>query len=451
MNVIIVGCGKIGTTLLRSLVAEGHNVLGVDVNPDVIARVTDLYDAMGVCGNGADCDTLTEASVEKADLFAAVTASDELNMLSCFLAKRMGAKHTVARIRNPEYNDKGLGFLRQQLGLSISINPEFLTAQEIYNILRLPSAVKMETFSQHRFEMVELRLRDDSPLCGMTLTELRKKYQADFLVGAVQRGEFALIPDGSFALQAGDRIGLTAAHNEIQKLLRMLGIVQKRARSVMILGGGRTSYYLAKLLLAGGNTVKIIEQDASRCEVLATLLPGATILHGDGAQQELLLEEGIRETDAFVSLTGMDEENILISIFAASQNVAKTIAKVNRPELASMAEKLGQDCIVSPKTVTADMIVWYARALQNSRGGVETLYKLMDDKVEAVEFTVSEDFPAVDVPLRELHRKRNVLIAGILRGRKAIIPSGDDRLLVGDQVVVMAAGHRLGDLADILA
>lgn len=450
MNVIIVGCGKIGTTLLQSMVAEGHNVLGVDTDPQVIAQITDQYDAMGVCGNGADCDTLTEASAQTADLLVAVTESDELNMLSCFLARRMGARHTVARIRNPEYNDKSLTVLRQELMLSLSINPELLTAQEIYNLLRLPSAAKIEMFSQHRFEMVELRLREESPLCGMSLTELRKSYRADFLVGAVQRGDTAIIPDGSFVLQKGDKVGFLAAHNQIQKLLRLIGLVQKRARNIMILGGGKTSYYLAKMLLSGGNSVKIIEQDAKRCQEIAEALPEAVVIHGDGAQQELLLEEGIRTTDAFVALTGMDEENILISIFAASQKVPKTVTKINRPELSSMAEKLGADSIVSPKNVTANMIVWYARALQNSQGGVETVYRLMDNKVEAVEFTVGSDFPAIGVPLRELRRKPNVLIGGILRGRRAVIPTGDDQLLAGDQVVVMATGQRLTELKDIL-
>ena len=451
MNIIVVGCGKIGTTILKNLVAEGHNVTGVDTSPSVISEITNIYDAMGVCGNGADCDTLSEAGVSKADLLVAVSNSDELNMLSCFLARRMGAAHTIARIRNPEYNDRDLGFMEQQLDLSMSLNPELLAARELYNILRLPSAVKIETFSQRNFEMIELRLKEDSPLIGLSLIELRKKYQANYLVGAVQRGEEVFIPGGGFVLEQGDRIGITASAGEIQKFLRMVGLQQKKARSIMILGASKTTYYLAKMLLSGGNTVKIIERDAKRCGEFCETLPGAVIIQGDGAQQELLMEEGIRSTDAFVALTGMDEENILISCFAASQQVPKVITKVNRPELAAMAERLGLDSIISPQNITSDLLVQYARALENSVGSsVETVYKLMDDKAEAVEFNVGSDFPQISVPLKQLRRKPNVLFAGILRGGRIIIPSGDDVLTPGDNVVVLTTESRLRDLTDIL-
>ena len=451
MNIIIVGCGKIGTTILRSLVSEGHNVVAVDENSAVIAEITNVYDAMGVCGNGVDADTLQEAGVDKAELLVAVTGSDEKNMLTCFLAKKMGARHTIARIRNPEHNDKSLSFLRQHLDLSMSINPELLAAQELYNILKLPSAVKIETFSQRKFEMVELRLKADSALCAMPLWELRKKYQASYLICCVQRGEEVVIPDGSFVLQAGDRIGLTAAPNEVQKLLKMLGIQQKSARNVMLLGASKTAFYLAKLLLAGGNRVTIIEKDPARCAQVSESLPKATVICGDGASQELLLEEGIGSVDAFVSLTGMDEENILIAFFAGAQNVPKVISKVNRPELAAMAQRLGLDTIISPRNIVSDVLVQYARALENSMGsGVETLYKLMDEKAEALEFVVRPDFRHVNVPLKEMTLKPNVLLAGILRGRKAIIPSGDDVLMPGDSVVVLTTGHRLQDLSDIL-
>lgn len=451
MDIIVVGCGKIGITILRSLVAEGHNVTAVDESPAIIAEITNVYDAMGVCGNGVDSETLVEAGAAAADLVVAVTDADEKNMLTCFLAKRMGAKHTIARIRNPEYNDKSLGFLRQHLGLSMALNPELLAAQELYNILKLPSAAKIETFSRRNFEMVELRLKADSPMVGMSLWQLRKKYQANFLVGCVRRGDEVIIPDGSFVLEAGDRIGITAAPTEVQKLLKLMGILQKQARNVMILGASKTAYYLTKMLLAGGNTVKVIDKDPARCAQFSESLPKATVICGDGARQELLLEEGITATDAFVALTGMDEENILISFFAASQNVPKVISKVNRPELAVMAEQLGLDCILSPRNFVSGVLVQYARALQNSMGSsVETLYKLMDEKAEALEFSVRPDFRHVDVPLKELELKQNVLIAGILRGRRAIIPSGDDVLQPDDKVVVLTTGHRLQDLSDIM-
>ncbi len=452
MRIIIVGCGKIGNTIVASLVSEGHDVVVIDDDPKMIADATNTYDVMGVCGNGADCDTLAEAEVEKAELFVSVTGSDELNMLSCFIASRMGAKHTIARIRNPEYNDSSLGFLCQQLGLSLSINPEMLAAQELYNILKFPSAVNVETFSGRSFEIVELRLKEDSPLVGMKLMELRKKYQAKFLICAVQRGEQVYIPDGNFELQSGDKIGLTAAPTEIQKLLKMLGILRKQARNIMILGAGRVTYYLAKKLTANGIDVKIIEKDRERCEEFCSNLPGAVVICGDGAEPELLLEEGLASTDAFVALTGMDEENILLSCFANAQHVPKVISKVNRNELSSMAEKLGLDSMVSPQKMVSDVLTRYARALQNSLGSnVETLYKIMDGKAEALEFNVQPDFAFVELPLKDMKLKSNILVAGIIRGRKTIIPAGNDVIRAGDKVIVLSTEHRLHDLSDIIA
>ena len=285
MNILVAGCGKIGTTIIDSLVAEGHDVTAIDADAAVLDGITNIYDVIGVCGNGADCETLGEAGVEKAELFVAVTGSDELNMLSCFMAKKMGAAHTIARIRNPEYNDRSLGFMRQQLGLSMSINPELLAAQELFNILKFPSAVKIETFSRRNFEMIELRLKNDSVLGGLRLNELREKYKTHVLVCVVQRGDKVYIPDGNFVLQGGDKIGITANPAELQKLLRGLGLLQKQARNVMILGGSRTAYYLAKMLTSVGNSVKIIEKDRDHCRELSDTLPKAVIIYGDGAQQ----------------------------------------------------------------------------------------------------------------------------------------------------------------------
>lgn len=451
MNIIIVGCGKIGTTILSSLLAEGHDIVAVDSNPDVISEISNIYDSMYVCGSGTDCDTLTEAGVEHTELFVAVTGSDELNMLSCFIAKKMGAKHTIARIRNPEYNYKSLGFLRQQLDLSTSINPDLLAAEELFQVLKLPSAVKVEYFSHRNFELLELRLREGSPLCGARLSELRKKYEAKFLICVVQRGEEVYIPDGSFQLQAGDRIGLTAAPSEVQKLLKMMGILQKQAKNVMILGASRMGYYLARMLLASGTNVKIIDRDHQRCQEISEKLPGAVVICGDGAQQELLLEEGICSMDAFISLTGMDEENILISFFASSQGVKKVISKVNRDELHFIAEKLGLDTLISSRSVSSNVLSRYARALQNSLGSnVETLYKLMDGRAEALEFRVQTDFPMTNVPLKDMRLRSGILIAGIIRNRKTIIPSGVDVILPSDRVIVLSAASGMHDLSDIL-
>ncbi len=451
MKIVVVGCGKIGTTIVESLTAESHDVTAIDESPATVAEISDIYDVMCVCGNGADYDTLSEAEVGKADMFIAVTGSDELNCLSCFLAKRMGAKNTVARIRNVAYSDGNINFMKQQLDISLVINPELLAAQEIFNILKLPSAVNIEMFSRRNFEMLEIMLKSGSPLDGMSLIDLRKKSSANFLICVVQRGDEVYIPDGNFVLREGDRIGLTAPPTQIQKLLKKLGIMQKGARSVMILGGSRTAHYLSKFLLKSGNDVKIIDMNHERCVELSEDLSDAVIIEGNGAEQELLFEEGLRDMDAFVALTGTDEENILISFFAASQNVSKVIAKVNKPELSAMAQRLGLDCVISPRKTVADIMLRYARALENSVGSkVETLYKLMDGKAEALEFIVQPDFKYADVPLKDVKLKPNTLIAGILRKRKAIIPTGDDCICAGDSVVVISAGGRLNDLSDIV-
>ena len=451
MKIIVVGGGKIGITILANLVAEGHDVLLIDNNPDKINEITNIYDVIGLCGNGADSEVLTEADVDKAELLIATTDSDELNMLSCFLAKRMGAKDTVCRIRNPEYNDNSLNFMRKELDISMAINPELLAARELFNILKLPSAAKIDTFSVRNFELIELKLKPGTLLDGMKLMDLRSKFKAKFLICAVQRGEEAYIPDGNFVLKSGDKIGLTAAPTEIAKLLKEMGVLQKQAKNIMILGGSRTAFYLARMLTLAGNSVTIIERDKKLCDELCESIPKAVVINGDGAKQELLLEEGLQSVDAFVSLMGMDEENLLLASFAQSQNVPKVIAKVNREELIPLAEHWGLECIVSPKELIADKLVQYARALENSVGSsVETLYKLMDGKVEVLEFKVKSDFPKLKIAFKDLKTKPNTLVAGIARDRKIIIPSGEDMLLADDKVVVLAANQRINKLSDIL-
>lgn len=449
MKITVVGCGKIGCTVINALLSEGHEIVAIDNDPDVISDITNIYDVMTVCGSGTDSDVLLEAG--NANLLIAVTGSDEFNMLTCFIAKRLGIKHTIARIRKPEYNDKSLSFLKKELGLSMAINPERLVSREMFNILKLPSAIKVEEFSRGNFEMVELILKENSPLDGVSLIDLKKKHPDNFLVCAVQRGDKLYIPDGNFVLKSGDKIGITSSSVEIQRLLRKLGILQKQARDVMILGATRTSYYLSKLLLAAGNSVKIIDADKERCKEFSDSLPGAVIINGDPARQELLLEEGIGNVDAVVALTGMDEENILLSYFAAMQNVPKVIAKVNRNEFLPTAERLGIDSVASQIRTVGDVTVRYARALENSMGSkVETLYKLMNGNAEALEFAVNGESKIIKIPFKELPTKSNILIAGIIRGRKTIIPSGDDMIMPGDRVVVISGGGRLNDLSDIV-
>lgn len=450
MKIIVVGCGKIGSTIIASLTAEGHDVTAVDNNPEVIKKINNVYDVMGVCGNGADCDILEEAGVKNCELLVATSGSDELNMLSCFIAKRMGAKKTAARIRNPEYNDKSLGFMRQQLDLSLAINPEKQAANEIFNILRLPAAAKVETFSR-AFEMVELKVKEDSPLCENSLMDIRKKYKHNFLVCAVGRGQDVIIPDGNFVIKSGDRLGITATSSEISKLLKATGLAKKQARDVIIVGASKTAYYLSKMLLSVGISVTIIEKDKNRCKKICALLPDATVINGDGAQKELLLESGLNTCDAFISLTGMDEENILISYFASTKNVPSVVTKVNREEFLQTANKIGLDCVISPRSVISDVMVRYARALHNSMdSNVETLYKLMDGKIEALEFLVQNDFSEIGKPLKDIKLKSNIIVTGIIRGRKVIIPTGDDQILAKDRVVVIAAGRRINNISEIV-
>ncbi len=452
MKIIVVGCGKIGTTIVSSLVLEGHDVVAVDNMTSVISEITNIYDVMGVCGNCADYDTLSEAGVDKADLFIASTGSDELNMLSCFVARRMGASHTIAKISNPEYSEQNIAFMQKEMGISLTVTPELLVAHEIYNVIGLPSAAKVETFSGRKYEIVELVLRADSPLDGMSLIDIRKKYKAAFLVCVVHRDEKVYIPDGNFVLRSGDKIALTASPSELQKLMKMLGIVQKQVRDVMILGASKTAFYLSKMLIGSDCSVKIVELDRERCLEFSDKLGSVSMIHGDGAQQELLLEEGLPSMDAFVTLTGMDEENILLSVFASSLGIKKVVSKVNRDEFSYLAEKLGLECTVSPRRSVSEVIVRYARALQNSEASsnVETLYKLMDGKAEALEFSVRSDFSLCGIPLKDMSLKSGILIGGIIRARKTIIPKGDDVILAGDKVIVLAAGQRIDELADII-
>jgi trk system potassium uptake protein TrkA len=332
------------------------------------------------------------------------------------------------------------------------INPERLAARELFNILKFPYALKVETFVRRTIELTEVRVPEGSALDGVKLLDIKAKFKAQVLVCCVQRGEEAFIPDGNFVLREGDRIGVTAPHGELHKFFRATGFLQKQAKNVIILGGSRIAYYLAEMLRSIGVSVKIIEKDEKICEELGTALPKAVVIHGDGSEQELLLEEDIKDADAFISLTGSDETNILVSMFAMMNGVKKVIAKVNRDEIAPMASRLGLDCIISPKRMVSDVVVRYARALKNSHGSnVETLYKLMGDKAEALEFSVKEDAPLLNIPLKDLKLKKNILIIGISRGGELITPSGLTEIHAGDRVVIITTTHGYGDIADIIA
>lgn len=454
MNIIVVGCGKIGSSIVSELTKENHDITVIDTDNAIVEEITNIFDCMGVCGNGVDCNVLESADVSSAELVIAVTASDELNMLCCFLAREMGAKHTIARIRNPEYNGDSLDFMRHKLNLSMAINPERLMAQELYNILKIPSAFKVDYFARRNLEMIEVRLKPESELCGKKISKIRDKQKTEFIIAAVLRQGELIIPDGSFELKAGDVISLAATPVDMQKLLKGLGLLKKQARNIMIVGGSKTAFYLAQMLLASGNDVRIVERNYDRCLKLSEQLGSeAIIIHGDGSDQELLLEEGMRSLDAFVCLTQLDEQNILTSLFVSRQDVPTVISKVNKSELYSMAEGLGLDYVFSIKAITSEMVLRYTRALSNSSrsSSIETLYKIMDGKAEALEFKIKENSPITDTPIKNLKIKAGILIVGIIRkNKKVLIPTGDDVLSSGDSVIVLSASQHLNDLSDIL-
>ncbi len=450
MKIIIVGDGKVGATLTEHLSKEGHDVVVIDQDPQVVEDMVNQYDVMGISGNGASCSVLMEAGANKANLLIAATSSDELNILSCMVSKKIGTRHTIARVRNPEYSQQ-LVFLREELGLSMVVNPEMETATEICRTLRFPSAINIETFARGRVELAEIKVQPNSILDGQPLFSLPDRLRVKILVCAVQRGGNIVIPDGNFVIQAGDKIHVTASHAELAAFFKVMGIYKQKARSVLIIGGGKIAHYLTLQLLDAGMQVKIIERDRQRCHELSDWLPKATVIHGDGTDQSLLLQEGIDTVDAVVSLTGMDEENILISMYAQTQKADKVVTKINRLSFLDMLGNMGLDTIVSPKTIAANRIIRYVRAMHNSDGSsVQTLYKLVGGQVEALEFVVAETAKFTGVPLKDLKTKQNVLIACIIRNSKPIIPRGSDTIEPRDAVVVVTANQYLRDLSDIL-
>lgn len=451
MKIVLVGCGKIGKTIIDSLVRENHDITAIDLNPKVIESVTDRYDVMTLCGNGTEYTILREANVAKADLFIAVTDSDELNMLSCLSAKRLGAKYTVARIRSLQNNAESLEFMQKNLDLSMAINPELMTAQAIYNVIKLPSASKVEIFSSRHLKMIEVPLPENSAFDGISLKELRKGRRERFLISTIMRGENVIIPNGDFILRSGDKLGLIVSESDVQKVLAILGVQHKAVTGVIIIGAGIIARYLARMLSNDHIAVKLIESDEKLCdEICDELSPNVTLISGDGTNQSLLMEEGLKSTDAFLTLTGKDELNILMSFYARSQNVPKLVTKVNIDEYASLAEQLGLNCIMTPRRIVADSIVKYARALESSLDSqIETLYSLMNGKAEAAEFKILSDFKRCNQPIKFLKIKKDYIVAGIIRKRKPVIPSGDDVFMPDDHVIVIAAGQKLHSLSDI--
>lgn len=452
MKIIIVGCGKVGEAVTETLCSENHDISVIDTSLEVIDRITYSYDVRGICGNGVINSTLKEAGAASADLLIATAPMDEVNLLSCIIAKDMGTKRCIARVRDPQHNAQSV-FLSQHLGISMIVNPEMLASREISRLLRMPSALEVNTFARGRIEMVRIKLTENSPICGTPLSSLSSVIKSKILVCAIQRPgkKDAEIPTGDFIPMAGDSIYITATHKELSLFFRETKIVSHKIKNVLIIGGGKIAFYLALQLNDTGINVKIIEKNHDSCINLANKLPRATIINADGSDQETLRQEGIDDVNSIVALTGVDEDNTIISMYAKLQGVPKVITKISKPELKVMAESVGLETVVSPKELTTEIILSYVRSFAQTRGSkVRTVYRVADGKAEALEFLAEAGSRTLNIPIMNMSLKKNLLIAGIIRQGKVILPSGSEMILPGDLVIVVTTNKFISALDEIL-
>lgn len=450
MNIIIIGCGKVGQALAEQLSEQGNNITIIDVSAAKLAAVSARSDVMTVVGNGATHLTQQEAGIEHADLMIAVTGSDELNLLCCLIAKKAGNCRTIARVRSPQYSREA-PFLKDELGLAMVINPELAAAQEIARVLRFPSAMKIETFAKGRVELLKFRLPEDCPIVGVAVKDLSSKLNCDVLVCTIERGDEAYIANGNSVFEEKDVISIVAAPKKATDFFRKIKYKMNSVKDVMIVGGGELGHYLTEILVRSGIDVKIIEKDAKRCEELCMLWDDVTVINGDASDQNVLLEAGLEHAGGFVALTNLDEENILLSLFAKSAGESKLVTKINRIDFEDVIKHLDLDTIIYPKNITSDTIVRYVRSLKSTVGSnVEVLHQFIKGKIEASEFNISDKSAVTDIPLMELKLKQGVLVAAILRDRKVIIPRGNDTINVGDAVVIVSNQLGIHDITDIL-
>lgn len=448
MEIVISGLGSVGTTLMQELVDEGHNIVVIDVNAQKIENAVNKFDVKGVIGNGASASVLKEAGVQHSDLFIGATNHDELNILCCIIAKKLGAKKTIARASKPEYVDlfKNDG----DLGLSLMVNPQYEAALEISRMLRFPSAIKVNEFSNGKVELVEFLVSEDSPLVGLPLKKLGSVFKEKVLICAAQRDDKAIIPTGDFVIQAGDRLFVTATMKHISLFFKHLGW-NRQAKDAIIVGGSTTAYYLCKELDKIGIHAKLIEKDAQKAAMFSEDFKKINVILGDGTDQELLLEEGLATTDAFVALANMDEQNIIMSMFATSQDVPKVITKIDQLGYYDMLQKSGIYSAVSTKTSTTDRIIRFVRLIGNAQGStVKRVFHIIDDTTEILEFEAKENFKRFDIPIQQLNLKKHLLVAGIIRKGELITPSGQDVIKLGDNVIIVTLEEGLDDLKDIL-
>lgn len=450
MQIIIVGCGKVGSNLAEQLCREDTDITVLDTNADRVQQLVEDLDIMGYVGSGISIETLEEAGIKKADMLIAVTGSDEVNLMCCLIAKKAGGCQTIARVRNPEYTSE-IEFLKNEIGLAMVINPELAAASEIARVLRLPSAIDVEVFAKGKVEILKCRIQPGSVLCNMSVQDIPARLNGGILVCVVERAGEVTIPNGSFVLQEKDNIYIAGSPANTGEFFHKIGIEKNPVKDIMIVGGGKITFYLAKMLLAAGLGVKIIERDAATCDMLCQKIPQATVIHGDGTDKSLLEDEGLARVDSFAALTGMDEENVFVSLYAKQVANVKTITKINRIAFDEVIDNLDLDTVVYPKEITAEYIIRYARAFGNSIGSnVETMHRIAGGRVEALEFIVRENAPVLGKTLTELELKDNILLACIQREGRIILPRGNDRLQVDDTVVVITTMPGLKDIKDIL-
>lgn len=450
MNIIVIGCGKVGTTLAEQLVKEKHNVVMIDHSPEQVEHISEDIDAIKLVGNGASIAIQLEAGVSEADILIAVTGSDELNLLCCLIARKAGNCHTIARVRNPVYN-KEINFIKEQLGISMIINPEMAAATEISRILRFPSAIKIDTFAKGRVELLKFKLKPEFGLNGLSVMDIYTRLRCDVLFSGVERGEEVYIPDGKFVLQNGDMVSIIAAPESSAEFFHKVGVQTNQVKNALIVGGGTIAYYLAQQLSGMNIAVKLVEKSRERCDFLVEQLEHALIIHGDGTDRKLLLEAGLQNAEAFVTLTNMDEENVFLALYAKDNSDAKLVTKVNRIAFDELISRMDLGSLIYPKYITADYILQYVRAMQNSIGSnVETLYQILDGRAEALEFVIREESAVTGVPLMNISLKKNLLIACIHRDGQIRIPRGQDYMKKGDTVIVVTSQKGLHDIRDIL-
>jgi len=452
LNIIIVGGGKVGSTLVEQLAKEGHDIALIDHDPQVVQALTNTYDAMGVVGNGASYNTQMEAGIEKADLFIAVTGSDELNLLCCTVAKRAGNLAAIAMVRTPDYS-KEVDYFCEKLGLAMIINPDMVASRVISKMLTLPNAQDVTTFAHGRVNLVRIEIPEDNKMCDSSIADLgRSGTTENTVICAIERNGNIFIPSGDFIIKSGDVISFAATPREARSFLKRTGFKTNQVKTCMIVGGGRATYYVAELLIKAGIDVRIVEENKARCEKLSVLLPEATIINGDGTSEELLKEEGLEDVGAFVPLTGIDEENILLALHARRVSKTKVITCITRNNFGGVVSGLELGNVVYPRLITTDAIIAYVRARNNTKDcNIETLYHMFDSRVEAIEFKVEKESNVVGIPLFKLSLKKDLLIAFISRRGKVIIPRGQDMIEVGDSVTIVTTHTGFRDIQDILA